>query len=166
MNPQVFIKALPEIATQLLGFLIVFFILKKYAFKSILDVIDARRQSIEGSFADIEKKRTDLESLEKEYRRRLETIEEAARLKIQEASNVGLALAKDIQEKAKEDAQKLFDRTRSEIEQDIVKARLAMRDEIVEISSLMTEKILRERLDAREHEKLVDKFIKELEKIG
>jgi F-type H+-transporting ATPase subunit b len=166
LNPQVFINALPEIGTQLLGFLIVFFILKKYAFKSILGVIDARRRSIEGSFADIEKKKAELESLEKEYRRRLESIEEAARLKIQEASNAGLALAKDIQEKARFDSQKTIERAKAEIEQDIVKARLAMRDEIVEISSLMTEKILREKLDAREHEKMVDKFIKELEKIG
>ena len=53
-----------------------------------------------------------------------------------------------------------------EIAQEIMKGRVAMRNEIVEISSMITEKILREKLDAREHEKLVEKFVKELEKIS
>ena len=166
MNMQVIIDALPEMVTQLLGFLIVFFILKKFAFASILGIIDKRRQTIEDGFSDLERKKKELEGVEKEYRARLEHIDREARERIQEASKIGMELAKDIQDKARQDTQKLFDRTRAEIEQDITKARLGMRNEIVEISSLMTEKILREKLDAREHEKMVDKFIKELEKIG
>ncbi len=166
MNPQVIIDAVPEMVTQLLGFLIVFFILKKFAFGSILGIIDARRKQIEDEFAAVEHQKKEMENLEKEYKRRLEHIEQEARERIQEAATIGMALAKDIQEKARQDAQKLFDRTQAEIEQDIAKARLSMRDDIVEISSLITEKILREKLDAREQEKLVDKFIRELERIG
>ena len=166
MDLQVIKNALPEMVTQLLGFLVVFFILKKFAFKPILGIIDARRKVIEGEFEGIEQKKKELEALEKEYKRRIEQIEQEARERIQEAANIGRTLAKDIQDKARLDAQKLYERTRAEIEQDIVKARLSMRDEIVEVSSLMTEKILREKLDAREHEKMVDKFIKELERIG
>ena len=166
MNPQVIIDALPEMVTQLLGFLIVFFILKKFAFASILGIIDQRRKTVEDEFSGLERKKKELEGLEKEYRARLEHIDREARERIQEASKIGMELAKDIQDKARQDTQKLFERSKAEIEQDIVKARLGMRDEIVEISSLMTEKILREKLDAREHEKMVDKFIKELEKIG
>ena len=166
MDPRVIVDALPEMVTQLLGFLIVFFILKKFAFKSILGIIDARRKHIEDELAGLDQKKKELENVEKEYKRRLDNIEQEARGRIQEAANIGMSLAKDIQEKARSDAQKLFERTHAEIEQDIVKARLSMRNEIVEISSLMTEKILREKLDAREHEKLVDKFIKELEKVN
>ncbi len=166
MNPQIIIDALPEMVTQLLGFLIVFFILKKFAFGSILGIIDARRKQIEDEFAAAENRKKEIETLENEYKRRLEHIEQEARERIQEASNIGLTLAKDIQDKARQDAQKIFERTQAEIQQDIAKARLSMRNDIVEISSLMTEKILREKLDACEQEKLVDKFIKELEKIG
>ena len=165
MNSQVIIDALPEMVTQLLGFLIVFFILKKFAFASILGIIDKRKKHIEDELAGVEHKKKEMEDLEKEYRRRLEHIEQEARERIQEASKIGMTLAKDIQDKARLDVQKLFDRTHAELEQDITKARLAMRDEIVEISSLIAEKVLREKLDAREQEKMVDKFIKELEKI-
>ena len=165
MNPQVIIDALPEMVTQLLGFLIAFFILKKFAFASILGIIDARRQKIEHEFSDIEQRKKGLEDLEKEYRSRLDHIEREAREKIQEASKVGQNLAKDIQESARLDAKRLFERTQADIEQEIAKGRLTLRNEIVEIASLMTEKVLREKLDAQEQEKLVDKFLKELERV-
>ena len=159
-------QILKEIAVQIIGFAVVFVVLKKFAWSGLLGAIDARRKKIEDEFHGIEKQKTDLEKLEKEYRQRLEHIDQEAREKIQEASNIGLALAKDIQEKARADAQKLYDRTKAEIDQDVAKARLSMRNDIVEISTMMTEKILREKMDGSEQEKLVDKFIKELEKIG
>lgn len=165
MDLQTIFKAVPEILTQLLTFLIVLWILKKFAFKPILRIMDQRRKVIEDSFSDIERKKQEIANLEKEYRQRLEHIDQEARVKIQEAANVGVALARDIQDKARHDAQKLIDRAKSEIDQDIEKAKLGFRDDIVTLSSLMTEKILREKIDAREHEKLVDKFIKDLEKV-
>lgn len=158
-------EILSQIIVQVLGFLAVFFLLKKLAWSKLLGVIDARRQKIEDEFLGIEKQKSDLETLEKDYLRRLEKIEEEARLKIQEAAGQGLRLSKDIQDKAREEAQKLIDRARAEIEMDIAKARLSMRDEVVELSSLITEKILKEQLDAQGHKKLVDQFIKELEKV-
>ena len=165
MNTQVILNAVPEILTQLLAFLIVFWILKRFAFRPVLGMLDERRKKIEDEFALIESRKKGLEDLESEYRRKLERIEEAARAKIHEAAAQGSALAKEIQEKARMDAQKMVERAKAEIDQDLAKARLSMRDEIVELSSLMTEKILAEKIDGAEHERLVDKFIKELEKI-
>ena len=151
--------------TQLFGFLIVFFILKRFAFGPVLGIVDARRKKIEDEFAGIEKKKHDIEALEKDYRTRLDKIEQEAREKIQEAAKTGQLLAKDIQEAARVDSKKLFERTQSDIAQEITKGRVAMRNEIVEISSMIAEKILREKLTAQEHEKMIDKFIKELEKV-
>ena len=156
---------LKEIAVQIIGFGVVFLVLKKFAWNSLLGMIDTRRKTIEDEFASIERKKKELEAFEKEYKHRLEHIEQEARERIQEASVIGQNLAKDIQEKARLDAERLFQRTRTEIEQDIVKARLSMRNDIVEISSLIAEKVLREKMDPKEHEKMVEKFIGELEKI-
>ena len=165
MDIQVIKNYIPEMLTQLFGFLIVFFILKRFAFGPVLGIVDARRKKIEDEFAGIEKKKHDIEALEKDYRTRLDKIEQEAREKIQEAAKTGQLLAKDIQEAARVDSKKLFERTQSDIAQEITKGRVAMRNEIVEISSMIAEKILREKLTAQEHEKMIDKFIKELEKV-
>ncbi len=153
-----------EIIVQILGFGVVFLILKQFAWKGILGAIDARRHKIESEFTGIEDQKRKLETLEKDYRKRLENIEQEARTKIQEAANVGVQLARDIQEKARVDAQKMTERAKTEIEQDIAKARIAMRDQVVELSGLLTEKILRKKLDAGEHNRLAEQFIKEIEK--
>lgn len=165
INREALLHYLPEVLTQLAGFLIAFWILKKYAFGPVLSVIDARRDKIHGEFKAIEDKKQNLEALEKEYRLKIEHIEQEARAKIQEAANVGIALARDIQGKAREDAQKMIDRAHAEITQDIAKARLTLRHELVELSGLMTEKIIHEQLNAKEHEKLVDQFMKDLQKV-
>lgn len=165
MDLKVITAALPEIFTQLLAFWVVFWILKRFAFKPILQMIDARRKKIEEEFAGIENRKHSLESLEKEYRLKLAKIEDEARMKIQEASAVGLALARDIQDRARQNAQKMVDRAKAEIDQDIAKAKISMRGELVELSALIGEKIIRERLDEVEHGKLVDQFLKELQKV-
>lgn len=165
MDLKVITAALPEIFTQLLAFMAVFWILKRFAFKPILRMIDARRKKIEDEFAGIENQKQNLEGLEKEYRLKLEMIENQARLRIQEAASVGIGLARDIQDKARQDAQKIVDRAKAEIDQDIAKAKISMRGELVELSALISEKIIRERLDEAEHGKLVDQFLKELQKV-
>lgn len=159
-------QILKEIAVQILGFAIVFFVLKKLAWTNIREAIDARRRYIEGEISAAEQKHKDMEALGKEYQRRLEHIEEEARLKIQAASTTAAVLARDIQERARQDAQKMYDRAKAEIDQDLIKARLTLRNDIVELSGLMTEKIIREKLDEREHGKMVDKFLQEMDKIS
>ncbi len=156
---------LKEILVQIFGFVIVFLVLKKFAWKGLLGSIDDRRNKIEKEFKGIEDHKASLAQLEKDYRSRLENIEQEARGKIQEAANVGVALARDIQDKARQDAQKMIDRAQAEIGQDIAKAKLTMRAELVEISGLIAEKIIREKLDAKEHEKMVDQFMKDLQKV-
>lgn len=158
-------RIIGEIVVQLLGFAIVFLVLRKFAWSNLLGAIDARRKHIDDAFAEIERKQNDIEALEKRYKEKLEHIEQEARQKIQEAAAQGLVLAKDIQDKARADAQKLIDRARAEIEQDLAKARVKMRDDLVDLSGALTEKILREKLDAQGHKKLVDQFVNEIGKI-
>ena len=159
------IGILKEVAVQILGFAVVFFVLKKLAWKNLLGMIDQRREKIAADFQDIEKQKQGLAQLEKDYRARLENIEQEARTKIQEAAGVGVQLARDIQERARQDAKKTIERAQAEISQDIAKARHAMRVELVELSAMMTEKIISQKIDAKEHERLIDQFLKDLQKV-
>jgi F-type H+-transporting ATPase subunit b len=159
-------QILSQIIIQFLGFGAIFLILKHFAWGKILGAIDARRKKIEDSFIEIEKQKKALDGLESDYRKKLDTIEQEARVKIQEASQVGQELARDIQEKARGESQRIINRAKDEIEKDIAQARLRLRDEVVELSALMTEKIIRQKLNEAEHKKLIEQFIKEMEKIG
>ena len=138
-----------EIIVQILGFGIVFLVLKQLSWKQILGAIDARRSKIESEFRSIDDKKHELEALEKEYRQKIERIEEEARQKIQAAAEIGKTLAKEVQDRALEDAKKMVERAKAEIANDLVKAKLTLRNEIVEISGLMTERIIKQKLAGR-----------------
>ncbi len=159
-------QILSEIIVQILGFGLVFLILKHFAWGKLLGAIDARRKKISDEFHEIDRQKKNLEDLEKDYRKKLENIEQEARVKIQEGSAAGLSLARDIQEKARLESQKLIDRARGEIDRDLAQARLQVRDEVVQLSGLMTEKIIHQKLNEAEHKKLVEQFIKEMEKVS
>lgn len=164
MDPKVILNAVPEILTQLAAFLVVFWVLKSYAFKPVLAMIDARRKTVEDGLTDLEKRKKGLESLEHEYRAKIEHIEQEARVKIQEAARQGSLLSKDIQEKARQDAQRLVERAKADIDQEIAKAKLELRDQIVDLSGLMTEKVMKERLDPEAHKRLVVRLLEEVGK--
>jgi F-type H+-transporting ATPase subunit b len=159
-------QILSEIVVQILGFGVVFLILKHFAWGKLLGAIDARRKKIGDELLDIERQKRNLDHLENEYRKKFDTIDQDARAKIQEASNVGLELARDIQEKARMESQKLIERAQSEIQLDLDQARLKIRDEVVGLSGLMTEKVIKHKLNEAEHKKLVEQFILEMEKVS
>ncbi|OIO38602.1 MAG: ATP synthase F0 subunit B [Candidatus Omnitrophica bacterium CG1_02_46_14] len=159
-------QILSEIIVQILGFGLVFLILKHFAWSKLLGAIDLRRKKISDEFVLIDQQKRNLEGLEKDYRKKLENIDLEARVKIQEASTAGISLAHDIQEKARLESQQMIERAQDEIRRDVAQARIKIRDEIVALSSLMTEKIIRQKLNEAEHKKLVEEFIKEMEKIS
>lgn len=158
-------QILSEIIVQISGFLIVFWILKKFAWSKLLGFIDDRRKKIGDEFAAIELKKKEIEAIQADYQNRLRNIEQEARTLIQEATQRGILLSKEIEEKAKGDAEKLLERAKEEIEQTMRKAKAQMRDEIIDFSALLTEKVIAKKMDPQEHNRLVNEFIKDLEKM-
>ncbi len=72
---------------EIVNFLILVWILKRFLYRPVLDVIARRRASIEGTLADAKKRETDAQELRSRYEKRLEDWEherEAARGKLAE----------------------------------------------------------------------------------
>src|SRR3989338_5984587 len=93
-----------EVLTHALGFVILVLVLKRFAWRPLLELLDARRQRIEQEFARIEQTKTQLETLQREYQTRLAQIEQEARAKIQEAVAEGKRVSLEIQEQARAQA--------------------------------------------------------------
>lgn len=155
---------LPEVFVQLLAFLIVFFTLKKFAWKPILGLIKSRRQRFESEWGDIEKTKRDVAALQKDYLTHLQKIEEEARAKMQEAIQEGRRLAREIQEKARLESQDSFEKAKANLDLEIEKARLTMRHEIAGLSVRVAEKILSEKMDVPGQGKKALEILDELEK--
>jgi F-type H+-transporting ATPase subunit b len=155
---------LPEVLVQLIAFLVVFFVLKKFAWKPLLAIIKSRRERFENEWNGIEKSKSDVAALEKDYHAHLQKIEEEARARMQEAVLEGRRLAREIQEKARLESQANFEKAKANIELEVQKAKMTLREEVATLSILVAEKILTEKMDGAQQEKKALEILRELEK--
>lgn len=154
-----------QILTQALGFIILLFLLKKFAWKPLLSLLDERRDKISSEFSNIERVKTEIGRLENDYRSKLADIDAQARQKIQEAVLEGQRIAVELQEKAREDANKTLEKAKANIEIEVAKARAELRNQMTNIAIRAAEKILQEDLNDDRHKRLVMGFIENVESV-
>jgi F-type H+-transporting ATPase subunit b len=61
----------PELIAQIISFLILFFILRAFAWKKFLNILDQRKERIAAEFNKIESAKAQLEKLKQEYEGKL-----------------------------------------------------------------------------------------------
>lgn len=152
-----------QVLTHVLGFLVALFILKRYAWKPMLKVLDDRKQKIADEFKEIETQKQKTDQLFAEYEARLSKIEDEARRRIQEAVVEGQKVAGEIRQQAQEEARKITGRAQADIERELAKARVQLKEEMVGLTLGATERLLREKLDPAGHRKMVERFLTEVE---
>ena len=154
-----------QILTHIVGFVIALWILKKYAWKPLLNMIDERRERIQ---SDFDKAKEELESAEKlhaDYEARMKDAEAEARVKIQDAIREGQGVAAEIKETARGESRDLIERAKEELSRDVDKAKVQLKMDIVRMTLAATEKMIYEKLDEAKHRELIEGFISDVEKV-
>jgi F-type H+-transporting ATPase subunit b len=147
------------IITQAVGFLIVLLILKRFAWGKLLEFIDQRREKIAGEFSQIERGHEEVERLKADLDKQLANIEETRRQKIQEAAQEAGKLAGDIKDEARQDVMALRQKAEQDIQLELNKANVLLRDQMVDAVITTTEKLIKERLDSEKQRQLISDFL-------
>ncbi len=151
--------------THTIGFLITLWILKKFAWGPILGLLDERREKIIGEFQKIEDGQAEVEKLTAEYNAKLSQIDDERRAKITEAVSQAKVIADEIKTAANKEAKVIADKAKSEIERDVAKAKVQLKDDMVTITVKAASKIINEKLDDNKHRELIANFIDGVEKV-
>ncbi|MCD6385164.1 F0F1 ATP synthase subunit B [Candidatus Sumerlaeota bacterium] len=158
-------QALAQILTQIVAFLILLGILKRFAWKPLVGMLDARRKIIADEFKRIEEMEQQVKELREEYEAKLRNIDAEGRARIHEAIKEGRRIAREITDNARVEAQQILERARQGLELEISRARVELRDDIVDMVLITAEKLLRERLDEPKQRELIASFIDDLRKV-
>jgi len=151
-----------QVATQILGFLILLWGLRKWAWGPVLGMLETRRQKIAGAFDEAERRKTEALELKAKYEQDLRGIEAQARQRIQQAVTEGQQVAAEIKVQAQADAQERLARAEDEIHREREKAKELLKQHIVGLAVRTAEKILRQNLDDKAQRKLASEFIDEV----
>lgn len=157
-------KIFVEVFTTMAAFLIVLGILKKYAFGPILSVIDERREKIQADLDRAESLRDEAADERAQLNERLRNIEDEARAKMQEAIAEGRRIAQTIQDNAQNEAREILEKARQNIQFETEKARVELKNDIINMTVEATERLIRERLDDEKHRELIGNFIEQIER--
>ncbi|MFQ5606774.1 MAG: F0F1 ATP synthase subunit B [Candidatus Zixiibacteriota bacterium] len=154
---------LQQIVTHALGFLLIVWLLKRYAWGPFLDMIEERREKIVGEFREIELQKQDVSQQSEEYDEKLKEIEQVRRQKLLEGVSEGQKLAAELKSKAQAEAKEIIHKAKAETQRELAKAKVQLKNDMVSLTLGATEKVLRERLTAEKDRELVSKYIEELE---
>ena len=144
-------------------FLLVLFVLKKWAFGPIQQTIDARRKRIEESIAEADRARDEARHLLDEHRKLIGQAKSEAEEILAEARRVGDAQRERVRAETEEDRQRRLEETRRQIEQATHQAIGEIRDEVGRLSLLAAEKITRKSLTSADQQRLIDEALAEID---
>ncbi|HEX8464236.1 MAG TPA: F0F1 ATP synthase subunit B [Abditibacterium sp.] len=144
---------------SLVGFLILLFVLSKFAFGPLVRTLQARQDKIRGDLDEAQARRDEMVALQRDYQTRLAQIEDEARNKIQAAVKEAQTARDEILSKAHADGQAIIARSQEEAAAERSKALVEARNQIVDLATLMARQSARENLSAVGHAGLIDEAI-------
>jgi F-type H+-transporting ATPase subunit b len=143
-------------------FIFLLLILKKIAWKPILNSLSERENFIKDSLEKADKAQKDAEKLLAENKVNLSKAEDEAQKIIEQSRELAEKLKAQILEESKSQAKKMIVDATSEIERKNAEAFNKLKDQVADIAVNAAEKILRENLDKDKQTKLVNKYLDDL----
>jgi F-type H+-transporting ATPase subunit b len=147
----------------LVCFAITFFVLKRYAFGPVQNLIDDRRKRIREALDEADNARAEARRLLEEHRQLMSQARGQAEEILSEARRVSDAQGARMREELEADRQRRIEETRKQIEAETVRALEQIRGEVAELTVIATEKVTGKVLDESDQRRLIDEAIGELD---
>jgi F-type H+-transporting ATPase subunit b len=160
--PSPILPATNELIWGSISFVVLFFLLGRFAFPAIRKSMDARADRIRTSLEEAEQVKTEAQSILAEYQAKLNDARaESARI-IEEARQSADKLRQDLRRQAEAEVAASKQRAQEEIEAAVARATADLRVSVRELTLELAEKVVQRNLDRETNLALVDQFIDEI----
>ena len=147
-------------------FLILLILLYPMAWKPILAGLRAREQRIRQDIADAEAARKRAEETLRQYNAQLASAENSIREMLAKATADGERLATTIRMQAQQEAEEIKERTNRDIDAARDTAVRQVREEAVNLATMMAEKVLRRNLNADDQRRILGDSLEQMQTIA
>jgi F-type H+-transporting ATPase subunit b len=159
MLPPLLTPGLGIFVWTLLAFLIVFFILKKFAWKPILETLSQREKHIADSIATADKVKAEMAQLKNENEALMAQAREERSQMLKDAKEVRDRIVQEAKDKAKSEAAKIIADAQLAIEQQKNAAIVEVKNQVGSLVLEVAAKVLRRELSNKSEQ---EKYIKDL----
>src|SRR3954469_21509939 len=144
-------------------FAITFFVLRRYAFGPIQQMIDTRRERVEQAIAEADNAREEARHLLEQHKQLIGQAKTEAEEILGEARRVADAQRDRVRQETEEDRHRRLEETRRQAHQATDPALGQIRDEIGRLSLLAAEKVTRKSLTDADQRRLIDEALSEID---
>ncbi|MBD1383472.1 F0F1 ATP synthase subunit B [Metabacillus arenae] len=150
-----------DILFQLVAFLILLALLRKYAFGPVMNIMKQREDHIAGEISAAEAKNQEAEKIAAEQRELLKQARQESQALIENAKKIGEQQKEEIVQAARVEAERLKEAATQAIAQEKEQAVAALREQVASLSVLIASKVIEKELNEQEQEKLISEYINE-----
>jgi F-type H+-transporting ATPase subunit b len=148
---------------QTLLFVALLLLLKKFAWKPILDAVNERETSIKDSLSAAEKARDDMEAVQADNKRILKEARAERDALLAEAKTASVQIVNQAKEDAKSAADKITAQAQETIQNEKIAAINELKGQVASLSIDIAEKVIQTELkDKATQEQLVSQLVKEI----
>ena len=149
---------------QIVGFVILYLLLRRFLFGPLLGVMDQREKEIEEGLERGEQAERRLGRIDEERRQVLAEAREEGREHVRQSVREGEQARERMLKDARGDVQQLHERARESLKLEREEAMLELRQQVVDLALLAARQAVLGRLDEEQHRRAIDDFIADLEK--
>ena len=147
---------------QTLLFIGLLLLLKKFAWKPILNAVNDREEGIKNALAEADKARQEMQNINADNERILKEARSERDGMLKEAREIKNNLIEEAKEEAKIQANKLIEQAKTSIQSEKLAAITDLKNQVAELSINIAEKVVKDELSNKDKQlKLVEQMLKE-----
>ncbi len=151
-----------QILISLANLVILFFIIKKFLYGPVRKTIAARQNAIDEQYKEADDAKRIAEESRDEWQSKMQTAEDEANEILQNATENANRRGETIIAEAKDKADGIVRNAENEAELERLKAQVDIKNDIVDISTALTEKLLSREITEEDHKALINSFLDEM----
>lgn len=151
-----------ELIGGALAFLIVAFLLGKFAWPRIEKTVRERESTVRNSLEEAEKTKNEAQKMLSDYKEQLADARSESNRMIEEARQQAEQVRKDMIAKAEKDAEGVVEKAQEQIEAERRRTIQELQGQIADLSIELAEKVVGRSLDDKSQREMVDAYIKEV----
>lgn len=144
---------------QILNFLVLVFVLAKFAYKPVVKIMDERKNKIASDLEAAEKAKTDAESVKAEYAAKLAEAKQEAQAIIDAARKTAQAAHDKIMADTKAEQDQVVATAKEAIAMEKKKAMDDIRVQVINLSMIAASKIVEQKLGSEEDKQMAGKIV-------
>ena len=145
---------------QILNLFIQMYLIKRFLFKPIKEVLEKRRQMADQEIREAKEAREEAETIKKEYENNIAGAREEAAQIVHSAKKEAENRADQMIQAAEAEVTRMHQKAEADIAQERKKAINEVKDEIGGIAMDIAAKVVEREMNEADHKKLIDEFIK------